>query len=81
VSSSAPIVHRFAQISPTDSPAVDTRNVPHQDGALERHFSIKEIAELWGLCENSVRELFKQEARCSPNSTSEVSVQTGIHDD
>jgi len=61
VSSSAPIAHRFAQISPTDSPAVDTRNVPHQDGALERHFSIKEIAELWGLCENSVRELFKQE--------------------
>jgi hypothetical protein len=31
------------------------------ESALERHFSIKEIAELWGLCENSVRELFKEE--------------------
>jgi hypothetical protein len=31
------------------------------EGALERHFSAKEIAELWGLCENSVRELFKNE--------------------
>ena len=61
VSAFAPISHRFAQISPTDCSVVDTRNVPHQDGALERHFSIKEIAELWGLCENSVRELFKQE--------------------
>lgn len=32
-----------------------------RDGALERHFSIQEIADLWGLCENSVRELFKEE--------------------
>lgn len=31
------------------------------DGALERHFSIQQVAELWGLCENSVRELFKEE--------------------
>ena len=31
------------------------------EGALERHYSAKEIAELWGLCENSVRELFKRE--------------------
>jgi hypothetical protein len=61
VSSSATISHRFAQTSPADSPVLDTRNGPHQDGALELHFSIKEIAELWGLCENSVRELFKEE--------------------
>jgi hypothetical protein len=31
------------------------------NSALERHFSIQEIAEAWGLCENSVRELFKAE--------------------
>jgi hypothetical protein len=29
--------------------------------ALERHYSIQEIAKTWGLCENSVRELFKNE--------------------
>ena len=29
--------------------------------SLECHYSAKEIAELWGLCENSVRELFKNE--------------------
>ena len=29
--------------------------------ALERHLSVQEIAELWGLCENSVRDLFKHE--------------------
>jgi len=61
VSSSAPTSCRLGHISPTDSPAVDTRDAPHQDDALERHFSIQEIAELWGLCENSVRELFKTE--------------------
>jgi hypothetical protein len=32
------------------------------EGALERHFSVKEIADLWGLCENSVREIFRSEA-------------------
>ena len=37
------------------------RNGSTLDGALERHFSAKEIAELWGLCENSVRQLFKNE--------------------
>jgi hypothetical protein len=31
------------------------------DIALERHYSIQEVAEIWGLCENSVRELFKDE--------------------
>ncbi len=62
VSSSAPpISQRFVQVSPMDRPMADARNVPHQDGALERHFSIQEIAELWGLSENSVRELFKTE--------------------
>jgi hypothetical protein len=32
-----------------------------EEVALEPHFSIKEIAEIWGLCENSVRDLFKDE--------------------
>lgn len=39
-------------------------DLPHaqvQEAALERHFSIKEIAEIWGLCENSVRDIFKNE--------------------
>jgi hypothetical protein len=34
---------------------------PQADGALERHFSIQEIAKRWCLCENSVRDLFKGE--------------------
>ncbi len=29
--------------------------------ALERHYTIKEIAEIWGLCENSVRVIFRDE--------------------
>ncbi len=34
----------------------------HNGGpALERHFSVQEIAELWNLCENSIRALFKDE--------------------
>jgi len=37
------------------------RNGSSLEGALERHYSAKEIAELWGLCENSIRELFKNE--------------------
>jgi hypothetical protein len=58
-------------ISERDLPAAGTpvpsdlsaspRNGSPLDGALERHFSAKEIAELWGLCENSVRQLFKNE--------------------
>jgi hypothetical protein len=39
--------------------AIDERRI---EGALERHFSVKEIADSWGLCENSVREIFKSEA-------------------
>jgi hypothetical protein len=35
--------------------------VGREDAALEPHFSIKEIAKIWGLCENSVRDLFKDE--------------------
>ena len=31
------------------------------EGALEKHFSIQEIADLWGLCENSVRDIFSNE--------------------
>jgi hypothetical protein len=31
------------------------------EGALERHYSIQEVAELWGLCENSVRDIFRDE--------------------
>lgn len=37
------------------------KNGSSLEGALERHYSAKEIAQLWGLCENSVRELFKHE--------------------
>ena len=47
MSSSARISQQFAQISPPDNRVVGTRTFPHGDGALERHFSIKEIAELW----------------------------------
>jgi len=54
-----------SQLGPTsfsghDLP-MDSRKLPQSESALERHFSIKEIAKLWGLCENSVREIFKQE--------------------
>jgi len=41
--------------------SASARNGRTLDGALERHFSAKETAELWGLCENSVRQLFKNE--------------------
>jgi hypothetical protein len=39
------------------------RNAAHleSDIARERHYSIQEVAEIWGLCENSVRELFRNE--------------------
>jgi hypothetical protein len=37
------------------------KNGSSLEGALEHHYSAKEIAGLWGLCENSVRELFKNE--------------------
>ena len=29
--------------------------------ALERHFSVQEVAEMWNLCENSIRAIFKSE--------------------
>jgi hypothetical protein len=41
--------------------AADSKIGRGEEGALERHFSIKEIAEIWGLCENSVRDIFKDE--------------------
>jgi hypothetical protein len=41
--------------------SASARNGSTLEGALERHYSAKEISELWGLCENSVRELFKNE--------------------
>jgi hypothetical protein len=42
------------------SPQNDANN-PETDIARERHYSIQEVAEIWGLCENPVRELFKNE--------------------
>ena len=51
----------FARVSQDCSALADSRNVTDQEGALERHFSTKEIAKLWGLCETSVRELFREE--------------------
>src|SRR5580704_13580627 len=41
--------------------SASAKNGKTLEGALERHYSAKEIAELWGLCENSVRQLFKNE--------------------
>jgi hypothetical protein len=38
------------------------RDILFEAPYLERHFSVKEIADSWGLCENSVREIFKSEA-------------------
>ena len=40
-----------------DSSLVTTPNSP----AIERHYSVQEVAELWNLCENSVRAIFKEE--------------------
>ncbi len=31
------------------------------DGVLEPHYSVQEIADSWGLCENAVRDIFKNE--------------------
>jgi hypothetical protein len=39
----------------------DPKNGRSEEGALESHFSVKEIAKTWGLSENSVRDLFKDE--------------------
>lgn len=41
--------------------SASSKNGSAFEGAVERHFSAREIAELWRLCENSVRELFKNE--------------------
>jgi AraC-like DNA-binding protein len=30
--------------------------------SIEKHYSIKEVAERWGLSENTVRDLFRDEA-------------------
>jgi hypothetical protein len=32
-----------------------------QEGALEKHFCVQEISDLWGLSQNAVREIFKEE--------------------
>jgi len=37
------------------------RGVNAETPALERHFSVQQIAEMWNLCENSIRALFKNE--------------------
>jgi hypothetical protein len=29
------------------------------DGALEPHYSVPEIADSWSLCENAVRDIFR----------------------
>lgn len=35
---------------------------PHSaDGALEPHYSVQEIADSWRLCENAVRDIFRNE--------------------
>jgi predicted DNA-binding protein YlxM (UPF0122 family) len=31
------------------------------DGVLEPHYSVQEIADSWGLCENAVHDIFKIE--------------------
>jgi hypothetical protein len=31
------------------------------DGVLEPHYSVQEIADSWGLCENAVRDIFRNE--------------------
>lgn len=31
-------------------------------GALERHYSVQEIAKLWRLSENTIRRIFRDEA-------------------
>ncbi len=41
--------------------APDSPHTVRSEPPLEQHSSIKEVAELWGLCENSVRDLFKAE--------------------
>jgi len=46
---------------PTDNSFPEAKEISSADGALERHFSIQEVAALWGLCENSVSELFREE--------------------
>jgi hypothetical protein len=47
--------------SPTSTERVPVARSSTAGPALERHFSVREIAELWGLCENSLRALFKDE--------------------
>jgi hypothetical protein len=38
------------------------RSDPHStDGVLEPHYSVQDIADSWGLCENAVRDIFRNE--------------------
>jgi hypothetical protein len=39
----------------------DTTNPHLLDGVLELHYSVKQIAASWGLCENAVRDIFRNE--------------------
>jgi hypothetical protein len=42
-------------------PTIADQSAQRLERALEKHFSVKEAADLWGLCENSVRDIFKNE--------------------
>ena len=39
----------------------DATNPHPTDGVLELHYSVKQIAASWGLCENAVRDIFRNE--------------------
>jgi len=47
--------------SPVDTERAPVASSRNGGPALERHFSVHEIADSWKLCENSVRALFKDE--------------------
>lgn len=46
------------QLSFPSRRASDPRSM---DGVLEPHYSVQEIADSWGLCENAVRDIFRNE--------------------
>lgn len=39
----------------------DAANPQATDGVFELHYSVKQIAASWGLCENAVRDIFRNE--------------------
>ena len=58
--SSSPMTPQFYSPAAAGSKMLPRPSAP-TDGVPELHYSVKEIAASWGLCENAVRDIFRNE--------------------